>query len=58
MDVQYQMAKWLNDRGIAAFVLKYRLVPTPKNLSAFLGVVERRPPVVYSDIVPEKIQLA
>jgi len=58
MDVQYQMAKWLNDRGIAAFVLKYRLVPTPKNLSAFLGVVERRPPVVYSDLVPEKIQLA
>jgi acetyl esterase/lipase len=57
MDVQYQMAKWLNDRGIAAFVLKYRLVPTPKDLSAFLGVVERRPPVVYSDIIPEKIQL-
>ena len=57
MDVQYQMAKWLNDRGIAAFVLKYRLVPTPKDLSAFLRVVERRPPIVYSDIVPEKVQL-
>ena len=57
MDSQYQMAKWLNDRGIAVFVLKYRLVPTPKDLVAFLGIVERRPPIVYSDIVPEKTQL-
>jgi len=57
MDVQYQMAKWLNDRGIATFVLKYRLVPTPKNLGAFLGVMERPQPIVYSDIVPEKTQI-
>jgi acetyl esterase/lipase len=57
MDTQYQMAKWLNDRGIAVFVLKYRLVPTPKDLGAFLGVVERRSPIVYSDIVPEKTQI-
>jgi acetyl esterase/lipase len=56
MDIQYQMAKWLNDRGIAVFVLKYRLVPTPKDLDAFLGVVERRSPIAYSDIVPEKTQ--
>jgi acetyl esterase/lipase len=57
MDTQYQMAKWLNDRGIAVFVLKYRLVPTPKDLGAFLGIVERRSPIVYSDIVPEKAQI-
>jgi acetyl esterase/lipase len=44
MDVQYQIAKWLNDRGIAAFVLKYRLVPTPKDLSAFLEVIPGGPP--------------
>jgi acetyl esterase/lipase len=25
----YSVAKWLNERGIAAFVLKYRLAPTP-----------------------------
>ena len=56
MDVQYQVAKWLNDRGIAAFVLTYRLVPTPKDLGAFLDVMERRPPILYSDIVPAKVQ--
>ncbi|HEY2809661.1 MAG TPA: hypothetical protein VGI91_12785, partial [Steroidobacteraceae bacterium] len=51
MDLQgYQIARWLNERGIAAFVLKYRLVPTPRDLSAFLKVVEERPPIRYSDI--------
>lgn len=53
----YQIARWLNERGIAAFVLKYRLVPTPQDLGAFLEIVERRPPINYSDIVPEKTQL-
>jgi acetyl esterase/lipase len=55
MDLQgYQIAKWLNERGIAVFVLKYRLVPTPKDLGAFLNLVERPVPK-YSDVVtPEQ----
>jgi acetyl esterase/lipase len=31
----YKVAHWLADRGIAAFVLKYRLVPTPADPAAF-----------------------
>jgi acetyl esterase/lipase len=54
MDLQgYQIARWLNERGIAAFVLKYRLVPTPKDLSVFLKVVEGSPSS-YSEVVSEK----
>ncbi len=30
------VARWLNERGVAAFVLKYRLVPTPDDDAAFL----------------------
>lgn len=30
----YQVARWLADHGIAAFVLKYRLVPTPADPAA------------------------
>jgi acetyl esterase/lipase len=54
MDFQgYQIARWLNERGIAAFVLKYRLVPTPKNQGDFLKLV-CLPMPVYSDIIPPK----
>jgi acetyl esterase/lipase len=36
MDVEgYRVARWLADHGIAAFVLKYRLVPTPADFKAF-----------------------
>ena len=31
-----QVARWLNERGVAAFVLKYRLVPTPDDDDAFV----------------------
>jgi acetyl esterase/lipase len=31
-----EVAQWLNARGLAAFMLKYRLVPTPDNDSAFI----------------------
>lgn len=34
-----QVAEWLNDRGIAAFMLKYRLIPTSDDFEA---EVERR----------------
>lgn len=43
MDLQgYQIARWLNERGIAAFVLKYRLLPTTNDLGAFLTLMETR----------------
>lgn len=32
----YQVAHWLADHGIAAFVLKYRLRPTPRDPQGFL----------------------
>lgn len=36
MDVEgYRVARWLSEHGIAAFVLKYRLVPTPTDFKAF-----------------------
>jgi acetyl esterase/lipase len=46
----YQIAKWLNERGIAAFVLKYRLVSTPKELDTFLRLMETRDSK-YSEMV-------
>jgi len=52
MDTQgYQIARWLNERGIAAFVLKYRLVPTPARTDLFLKMVGMPRPV-YSDVIP------
>lgn len=35
----YQIAHWLADRGVAAFVLKYRVNPTPADDGAFMAVV-------------------
>jgi acetyl esterase/lipase len=31
-----EIARWLNAHGVAAFILKYRLVPTPDDDSSFL----------------------
>ena len=43
MDAEgFAVARWLADHGIAAFVLKYRLNPTPDDERAFMGVVEQR----------------
>ena len=53
----YQIARWLNDRGIAAFVLKYRLVPTPANTEPFLKMVGMPMPV-YSDVIPPGVSAA
>ncbi|MBX2822718.1 MAG: alpha/beta hydrolase [Rhodothermaceae bacterium] len=36
-----QVAEWLVERGIAAFVLKYRLVPTPTEEQAFMELLGR-----------------
>lgn len=35
----YPVARWLADHGIAAFVLKYRTRPTPREPAAFLGAM-------------------
>lgn len=53
----YQIAHWLNDRGIAAFVLKYRLVPTPADTEPFLKMVGMPMPV-YSDVIPPGVSAA
>lgn len=36
------LAKWFTDHGIAAFVLKYRIRPTPVALSAYAAVMQHR----------------
>jgi acetyl esterase/lipase len=38
----WPQARWLADRGIAAFVLKYRLQPTPVDTEAFRAAVRAR----------------
>jgi acetyl esterase/lipase len=35
----FQVAEWLNERGVAAFVLEYRLVPTPIDDEEFVEVL-------------------
>jgi acetyl esterase/lipase len=37
----YDVARWLNQRGIAAFVLKYRVIETPDDDAAFLEARSR-----------------
>lgn len=50
----YQVARWLADHGIAAFVLKYRLNPTPADDGAFMGLVGRTmAAATHADTVPE-----
>ena len=34
-DEGWQVARWLADHGIAAFVLKYRVLPTPASTTVF-----------------------
>jgi acetyl esterase/lipase len=60
----YSVAKWLNQRGIAAFVLKYRLKPTPLNPSKAATQTSKQvkqggPPVragggTVIDLIPEE----
>lgn len=38
----YPVAQWLADHGIAAFVLKYRLTPTPREPDAFMNFLVER----------------
>lgn len=53
----WEVAQALADRGIAAFVLKYRLHPTPESLDAFKESMNRTfaaatPPASSSDAAP------
>ena len=38
----YQVAKWLADHGVTAFLLKYRVMPTPVDIQEFTKVGEQR----------------
>lgn len=51
------IAHWLNDRGVAAFVLKYRLIPTPQNDEDFkIEVENRRNPALNHDRFREQVR--
>lgn len=50
----YQVARWLNERGIAAFVLKYRLVPTPKETAKFLELITKESGTALEGVVSAK----
>ena len=55
MELQgYQVARWLNERGIAAFVLKYRLVPTPRETSNFLELITKETGTALEGVVSPK----
>lgn len=47
------LAKWLNERGIAAFVLKYRLVPSKTN-----DAVKEVSPILFGDVTNGKYEEA
>ncbi|UAL10174.1 alpha/beta hydrolase [Caulobacter segnis] len=52
----YSVARWLTRRGIAAFVLKYRLVPTAPTTAGFyqeLGAMITQPPTEADLAVPQ-----
>lgn len=40
----WKIAKALNEQGVAAFVLKYRLIPTPGSMDEFKDSMDRPPP--------------
>lgn len=51
----YPVARWLADHGIAAFVLKYRLMQTPRDHQAFLDYIRAQntpPPVATTASAP------
>ncbi len=57
----FQVARWLADKGIAAFVLKYRLVPTPREASTYMQSISSlmskvAPEEVFRDPTPEALE--
>jgi len=56
-----EVARWLADRGIAAFVLKYRLKPTPREAASYMqslmqGMANMDPEVTFRDPTPEALE--
>ncbi|AZQ65508.1 alpha/beta hydrolase [Flammeovirga pectinis] len=45
------VAKWLNEKGITAFVLKYRLVPTNKESVEEVDQYAKKDPVLFSELL-------
>jgi acetyl esterase/lipase len=57
----FQVARWLADHGIAAFVLKYRLIPTPRDASSYMQDVmavmaNKNPEELFRDPTPEALE--
>lgn len=57
----FEVARWLAARGIAAFVLKYRLIPTPRNAASYMQSVmaefaKRPPEETFRDPTPEALE--
>ena len=56
-----EVARWLADRGIAAFVLKYRVKPTPREAASYMqslmqGMANLDPEVAFRDPTPEALE--
>jgi acetyl esterase/lipase len=54
----WDVAKALAKRGVAAFVLKYRLNPTPADLAEFASPVRRTPPSTSTRPAPQDPSVA
>jgi acetyl esterase/lipase len=57
----YEVARWLADRGIAAFVLKYRVIATPREAATYMqslmtSMAGRTPEEMYRDPTPEALE--
>ncbi len=57
----FQVARWLAGRGIAAFVLKYRVIATPREANTYLQSVmaemgKRSPEDTFRDPTPEALE--
>jgi acetyl esterase/lipase len=57
----FQVARWLAERGIAAFVLKYRLIETPREAASYMQSVMAAmkgldPEKAFRDPTPEALE--
>lgn len=57
----FEVARWLAARGIAAFVLKYRVIPTPRDASTYIQSMmadmgKRPPEEVFRNPTPEALE--
>ena len=57
----FEVARWLADRGIAAFVLKYRIKPTPREAATYMqsimaSMANMAPEVAFRDPTPEALE--